>query len=90
MVPSDFPLAPLELAALGKPVISTGVDGIPEVVKPAGGELVAPNSLRQLRDAIRSIHTEGNISLRSKQALAFAKSFPSWKDQAQAFSRLGV
>lgn len=46
------PLVVLEAIACGKPIIATGVGGIPEFVSEKNGILVEPKNVAQLRDAI--------------------------------------
>jgi glycosyltransferase involved in cell wall biosynthesis len=62
---ADVPLTVVEPMACGKPVISTSVGAIPEVVQHGtNGLLVRPSSAKQLSEAINSIVQ--NDSLRTR------------------------
>jgi glycosyltransferase involved in cell wall biosynthesis len=46
------PMILIEAAALGVPAIASEIGGVPEIVSPATGVLVAPNDVTALADAI--------------------------------------
>ncbi|MCU0527390.1 MAG: glycosyltransferase [Elainella sp. Prado103] len=50
-----LPVVIMEALALGRPVISTTIAGIPELVTPDCGWLVPPSSIEALVDAMRSV-----------------------------------
>ena len=55
MLSSDYegnPLAVMEAMAAGKPVVSTAVGGVPELVEDGCGLLVAPGDARALSEAM--------------------------------------
>ena len=52
LVPSDLPMSILEAMALGKPVVSTDVDGIPEFLEDGRGIVIPPSNLSALTGAM--------------------------------------
>ena len=82
LVQSDNPTSILEAMALGKPVISTKVDGIPELLDGGRGCLINPNNPKDLADAIFTIYS--NPQLRTEigeRAREYMLKYPTW-DQA--------
>jgi colanic acid/amylovoran biosynthesis glycosyltransferase len=51
-----IPVYLMEAMALGKPVVSTYISGIPELVKDGAGILVPPEDSRALAEAIEEIY----------------------------------
>lgn len=51
-VTSDVPTSILEAMSLGKAVLSTNIDGIPELIEEKRGILVAPNDVRKIVNII--------------------------------------
>jgi glycosyltransferase involved in cell wall biosynthesis len=59
-----LPVVIMEALALGRPVLSTWVAGIPELVEPGGtGWLVAPGSVTQLAEALAHVLEVGDEEL---------------------------
>jgi glycosyltransferase involved in cell wall biosynthesis len=52
LVPSDLPMSILEAMAIGKPVVSTDVDGIPEFLGDGRGIVIPPSNLSALTGAM--------------------------------------
>lgn len=50
----SLPRVVLEAAAFGLPIVSTGVNGVPEILSPAEAWLVPPGDARQLAEAMES------------------------------------
>jgi len=71
---ADLPLAILESMACGKPVVSTRVAGIPEIVDDGvNGLLVCPGKSRELADAlIRILNNKGDAEKMGRSASGFA------------------
>jgi len=83
LVPSEIPISILEAMAMGRPVISTEVDGIPELIVNRG-IIVKPGDEKMLKDAIlllaeKPTYTE---NLR-KDCLSFMKRYPTWHDSVE-------
>jgi len=55
VVPSDAPLSVLEAMALGKPVVTTDIACLPELVPDSAGVCVEPGSVDRLAEAILSL-----------------------------------
>ena len=70
----DFPNVVLEAMALGKPVVSTRLAGVPEQINDGEtGILVAPNNFEELAKAITELCD--NAELRSHMGLAAIRKF---------------
>jgi len=71
VVPSraeSFPYVVLEAAAAGLPLIATNVGGIPEIVAGSDTELIAPDNIRQLVEALAAaLDTPGLAKARAKR-----------------------
>jgi glycosyltransferase involved in cell wall biosynthesis len=79
LVQSDTPISILEVMALGKPVMSTKLDGIPELLNDNRGILIEPNDPQDLASALISLSS--NDDLRSdigERAKKFMLTYPSW------------
>ena len=79
LVPSDNPLSILEVMAQGKTVISTKLDGIPELLENGKGYLINPNDPKDLASAISTLYS--NPQLRKnyeKKARGYMQSYPGW------------
>ena len=88
LVLSDVPLSILEAMALGKLVISTDVDGIPEILEDRG-LVVKPNNPRELADAI--LLALENDELRKKlseSARKYMMQWKRWNDVVEEFVQL--
>ena len=85
IVPSDIPTSILESMAMGKTVISTNVDGIPELLKNGRGIVIEPNDDEELASKILSC-IDDTESLRDaeKKSLDFIMEYPFWADIADS------
>ena len=83
LVPSDVPLSVLEAMALGKPVVSTVVDGIPELLSNERGLLVRSNDQDQLAQGLVYLaqHPEerARMGVRAKE---YARAQSPWPEVA--------
>ncbi len=85
LVPSDMPLGALEAMAMGKPVIATDIDGMPEMIKD-GGIIVKPGDKEALSDAIINMAHDSNLynSFRDK-CISYMSKYPTWQDITNKF-----
>lgn len=85
-VPSDVPIAVLEALARGKPVLSTRVDGIPELVD-GRGLVVDSFSRSDLTAALLKLsESPSELEKYAKNAHQFMKEYPTW-EQVHALFR---
>lgn len=83
LVPSEAPLSVLESMALGKPVISTLTDGLPELLADGRGILVRPGCSEELASAIQHLAESPNASTAiARKAKEFAVSRGGWPQVA--------
>lgn len=88
IVTSDVPIGVLEAMALGKPVISTDVDGIPELLD-GRGLVVKPNDSEQLAEAIITVLSEGKLADKlGREARNYMLTHPKWNDVCRRFMEL--
>jgi len=87
LVPSDVPIAILEGMASGKPVISTAVGSIPELLE-GRGLVVEPNNPKQLAAAIGRICTDDALADRLGNAAAAFAAKQSWKRSGKLFVKV--
>lgn len=79
IVPSDVPTSILESMALGKTVISTAVDGIPELLENGRGFVVKPNNEEDLAEKIVfSIQNQDLTKSMGKKAASYMQTYPRW------------
>lgn len=79
IAPSDVPTSILESMALGKAVISTEVDGIPELLDDGRGFIVRPNKEEDIAKNIYfSIQNQDFIKLMGAKAAAYMQTYPKW------------
>jgi glycosyltransferase involved in cell wall biosynthesis len=84
LVQSDSPISILEAMALGKPIISTKLDGIPELLGKGKGIIINPNNPQELADALSSLYS--NPPMRKdigERAKAYMVKHPTWEETAQ-------
>ena len=84
LVQSDTPISFLEVMALGKTVVSTKVDGIPELLNGGRGYLVDPNDQKDLANAISTLYS--NPQLRTEiggKAREYMLKHPTWEQITQ-------
>ena len=85
LVPSEIPISILEAMKLGKPVIGTNLDGIPELIENKG-VIVEPGSRQQLKKAIlRLAYDEEYRQKLRNNCLSFMAGYPSWDEIAEKF-----
>jgi glycosyltransferase involved in cell wall biosynthesis len=84
LVQSDTPMAILEVMALGKPLISTKLDGIPELLKDGRGILINPNDSKNLANALFMLYSnpslKHNMGAKAKEHIL---SHPSWNQTTE-------
>mgnify|MGYP000928879255 CR=1 FL=1 len=85
IVPSDVPTSILESMALGKTVISTAVDGIPELLEDGKGFVVKPNKEDDLAEKIVfSIQNRDLTKDMGKKAASYMQTYPRWQDISES------
>lgn len=81
IVPSDVPTSILESMAMGKTVISTNVDGIPELLEDGRGFVVEPNDENELASKIIScLNDIASLKEAEKKLLDHMQEYPRWND----------
>ncbi|MFZ3382335.1 MAG: glycosyltransferase family 4 protein [Candidatus Methanoperedens sp.] len=81
IVPSDVPTSILESMAMGKAVISTNVDGIPELLEDGRGLIVEPNSDEELVQKITLCITNHDmLHSISEKSVAYMQTYPGWDE----------
>lgn len=84
LVSSEAPLSIFEAMALGKPVISTWVNGLPEILAKGRGVIVRPNAPDEIADTLRYlVRTPHAIDNMGRKAKVFARSLGGWSKTAQ-------
>jgi glycosyltransferase involved in cell wall biosynthesis len=84
LVQSDTPISILEVMALGKPVISTKLDGIPDLLNDNRGILIEPNNPQDLASALSSLYS--NDRFRNdigERAGNYMLTYPTWNQATQ-------
>jgi phosphatidylinositol alpha-1,6-mannosyltransferase len=88
IVISDVPLSLLESMAIKKPVITTIVASIPEIVR-EGGLCVRPNNPAELSDAIIDILRNDMLAERlGYQGYGLMTQYPGWDDISKQFESM--
>jgi glycosyltransferase involved in cell wall biosynthesis len=83
-VSSEAPLSIFEAMALGKPVISTHVDGIPELLADGRGILVQPRASRELAEALAYLaRNPGAAAEMGSKARDFIRARGGWPQATQ-------
>jgi phosphatidylinositol alpha-1,6-mannosyltransferase len=84
IVPSDVPTSILESMAMGKTVISTALDGIPELLEDGRGFVVQPNNDEDLAEKIIfSIQNRDLTKSMGKKAASYMQKYPRWHDVSE-------
>lgn len=84
IVPSDVPTSILESMAMGKTVISTALDGIPELLEDGRGFIVQPNNDEDLAEKISfSIQNRDLTKRIGKNAALYMQTYPRWHDVSE-------
>lgn len=85
IVPSDIPTSILESMAMGKAVISTAVDGIPELLEGGRGFVVEPNKEKDLEEKIIfSIENRDFIKSMGTRSASYMQKYPRWCDISES------
>lgn len=81
IVPSDVPTSILESMAMGKTVISTNVDGIPELLEDGRGFVVEPNDDKELVQRIISCISDSDmLHSMGERSADYMQTYPVWDD----------
>jgi len=89
LVPSDVPLSVLESLALGKPVITTQVGCLPELVPKTAGLCIPPGDVPALAKAMVSLATDkGLCQVLSQGARQHAVNWRSHEEDTSLWSKL--
>ena len=84
IVPSDVPTSILESMAMGKTVISTALDGIPELLEDGRGFIVQPNNDEDLAEKISFLIQNRDLTKRTgKKAALYMQTYPRWHDVSE-------
>ncbi|ACJ17348.1 membrane-bound galactosyl-transferase [Thermococcus onnurineus NA1] len=88
LVLSDVPLSILEAMALGKVVIGTDVDGIPEILKDKG-LIVRPNNPKELANAVLLVLEDKKLKYELETAAKeYVNQWRRWNDVVEEFLKL--
>lgn len=89
LVISDMPLSIIESMQLNKPVISTRINGITELLSDGRGVLIEPNDVKQLEEAIIRLYKDKNLIMSIKMNTRnFMKNYPTWDEVGEIFSNI--
>ncbi|AKB29150.1 glycosyltransferase (group I) [Methanosarcina siciliae T4/M] len=84
IVPSDVPTSVLESMAMGKVVVSTDIDGIPELLEDGRGFVVQPNKEEDLVEKIFfSIKNQDIIKNMGEKAASHMQTHPKWSEVSE-------
>ncbi len=86
LVPSDVPLAVLEAMATGRPVVSTCVDGIPDLLGEGRGYLVRPGDAGELARALARAARDPSDARRRGEAAASWAQDKTWDAMRARFA----
>ena len=85
---SDFPVSFLEVMSQGKPIISTNVGCIPDILR-GRGIVVSPNDPARLSEAIQLLVNDmtlrKNLGMKARELL---ESYPTWAGVADEYVKL--
>lgn len=88
LVPSDMPVAALEAMSLGKPVITTDIDGMPEMIQ-GRGIVVKPGSVKELAEAIKRLSQDDELYAQmQRNCRDYMADYPSPEHVSQRFLAL--
>jgi glycosyltransferase involved in cell wall biosynthesis len=89
LVPSEPPLSIFEVMSLGKPVVTSDLGGLREIVGGNRGVLVKAGSAEDLADAVLFLaDNPQRCAALGRNARAFAQALPSWDEVAEQFERV--
>jgi phosphatidylinositol alpha-1,6-mannosyltransferase len=80
---SDVPISIMEGMSLGAPVLSTDLDGIPELLCDGRGLIIKPGDFRSFAELV-AYYSEntGELKKYGERARGYMLSHPTWKDSA--------
>lgn len=85
IVPSDVPTSILESMAMGKTVISTSIDGIPELLEDGRGFVVKPNKEEDLAEKIALLIKNKDLTESiGKKAASYMRTYPRWHEVSES------
>jgi glycosyltransferase involved in cell wall biosynthesis len=89
LVPSEPPLSIFEVMSLGKPVVTSDLGGLREIVGGNRGVLVKAGSAEDLANAILFLaNNPQRCAVLARNAQAFVQTLPSWDEVAEQFERV--
>ncbi len=88
LVPSDAPLTLLEAQALGKPVVTTNVACLPELVAQGEGYLAEPANAQSLADALQQASRRENKGINTTPRGKTSLFERTWQQMGQEWSHL--
>lgn len=84
LVQSDSPLSILEVMALGKPLISTKIDGIPDMLEDDRGYQIDPNDPMILANSILALYYDRQLrNNMGERAREYMLRYPVWDKTVQ-------
>jgi len=88
-VDEEPPLGVLEAMALGKPVITTDIDSLPEILSNYRGILVRPGNANDLSKAVRCLFEHEDIARSmTAEGIKYVQTLKNWDELADYFLRL--
>jgi len=84
LVPSEMPFTALEVSAMGIPVISSDLDGIPEMVGNRG-LIVRPGRHTELAEAMMRLVNDPELRGTLRKNCLSLRDYPSWQSTAEKF-----
>ncbi|MCW4010409.1 MAG: glycosyltransferase family 4 protein [Candidatus Bathyarchaeota archaeon] len=89
LVPSEPPLSVFEAMSLGKPVVTSNLGGLREIIGEDRGILVGSGNSNELAEAILLLaQNPEKVAALGKNAQQYAKSLPDWNCVAAQFARV--
>lgn len=86
--PEPFPLVALEALASGLPVVASATGGLPEVVGPTNGALVAPGDEAGIEAALQTLAREPELRRRLGEAAREGVRHLTWEEAARKLERV--
>lgn len=88
LVSSDMPLTVLEALALGKPVLTTRLACLPEMIPPVD-ELAAPGDVQSLARTLQTLAADSaGHAARADRSRRFATQWGSWEDRSPQWEQV--
>ena len=85
IVPADIPTSILESMAIGKTVISTDVDGIPELLEDGRGIVVPSNNEDELaRKIMYCVANKDSLQKISNKSVLYMQTYPRWYEVSES------